>query len=593
MDSDAIAIDKVKGNFDVSASREQALFLERVRKVFEESNSSSVPQDEIDPEDDDENDTMEERKEEPLLLKYKQVRQKLWNTRDINLLCDMLSQSDADFCKLTDKYGRTPLHIACENGHRDMVNLLLCLGCNPNREEKCGLTPLSLCVINSHQETGKLLFEFGASCQRGKPSPQHVAEQSGENYFLHLFKTKLETDRNNLAEVLKQCAIDQTHSSDSNQDKTDTNSEFNVSQVHTLVFGDNGVEKLIRAVKNRSGKFEMFEESPGDLHAAGYANECMAKTLGPGGMFYCLSSVLKRKNNADTYGSQKFQDGNLASNAEGCRDIALGYGIAAFQEFKSSEYFPAEVDFIGTDKSSVYLKHFKQFLVSLHESEKCDYYLQALELYGPWLDLYKLCVRNASGIGREVVWLISLLIYGPLQKKNYYVCAFVHCINFCYKWPALLRSVVRKNFAVSVRGQPGHSLAMDEYVESRMVKPLKMYATGHTSIRVLQALSVSSQYIHHVREVYSETFSLSQSRSHKVPNSVPDQLRVGRFALKERFFRIDCQQQANVFDSSGRKSEYVPKRLCKIEAKGKDMLKKRFSSKMYTSFREWRKAQLS
>ena len=146
---------------------------------------------------------------------------------------------------------------------------------------------------------------------------------------------------------------------------------------------------------------------------------------------------------------------------------------------------------------------------------------------------------------------------------------------------------------VSVRGQPGHSLAMDEYVESRMVKPLKMYATGHTSIRVLQALSVSSQYIHHVREVYSETFSLSQSRSHKVPNSVPDQLRVGRFALKERFFRIDCQQQANVFDSSGRKSEYVPKRLCKIEAKGKDMLKKKFSSKMYTSFREWRKAQLS
>ena len=318
MDSDAIAIDKVKGNFDVSASREQALFLERVRKVFEESNSSSVPQDEIDPEDDDENDTTEERKEEPLLLKYKQVRQKLWNTRDINLLCDVLSQSDADFCKLTDKYGRTPLHIACENGHRDMVNLLLCLGCNPNREEKCGLTPLSLCVINSHQETGKLLFEFGASCQRGKPSPQQVAEQSGENYFLHLFKTKLETDRNNLAEVLEQCAIDQTHSSDSNQDKIDTNSEFNVSQVHTLVFGDNGVEKLIRAVKNRSGKFEMFEESPGDLHAAGYANECMAKTLGPGGMFYCLSSVLKRKNNADTYGSQKFQDGNLASNAEGC-----------------------------------------------------------------------------------------------------------------------------------------------------------------------------------------------------------------------------------------------------------------------------------
>ena len=120
------------------------------------------------------------------------------------------------------------------------------------------------------------------------------------------------------------------------------------------------------------------------------------------------------------------------------------------------------------------------------------YFLQSITLFGPLMQLYKNSVRQGSGLGREVAWILSLYIYSQLQKTNYAVCSFVHCVNFLYAWPKLIRDVVRNHFSINVNGHVGHNFATDEYVETFMVKPLKSYATGQTSFKMLQRLSDSS-----------------------------------------------------------------------------------------------------
>ena len=87
--------------------------------------------------------------------------------------------------------------------------------------------------------------------------------------------------------------------------------------------------------------------------------------------------------------------------------------------------------------------------------------------------MFKKSIRNGYGQGREVAWLIGVLVFGPMQKKNYFSSAFGHCVNVFYAWTALIRDVVRDHSSISVTGRDSHMLiAVDEYVESRLVQPL-------------------------------------------------------------------------------------------------------------------------
>ncbi len=109
----------------------------------------------------------------------------------------------------------------------------------------------------------------------------------------------------------------------------------------------------MRSIKIKSGKYSAFSECPGDLHAPAYVNECMAKAMGTTGMYHCLSKVLHPKNDAETFDSSKFQEGNLASNAEACRDIAFGYGLACFCEFQVSKYYPTDSELKNSQSQGI------------------------------------------------------------------------------------------------------------------------------------------------------------------------------------------------------------------------------------------------
>lgn len=566
--------------YDLQESRERVLFLERVQKVM---NEQLLEQNIFETEQAEEDQTADTPAGDNLFeMKYNELRQRLFNAKNVQGIIQELGTDDIG---MVDTYGRTFLHAAVETNDVDMFNLVTCIGCNPNVQEKTGLTPLCIAVIKGNSSMVLSLLELGANCKIAIPSAYDLAEELGENHITGLFNDYLQAS--SVSTLYDYCGIVRPLSPNSSNVKDhESSSGFDRCSVLTPVFGDNGVEKLVRSVKTRSGGFKNFCECPGDMHASAYACECVAKTLGPGGMYYCLKHTLNRKNDSNTFGSTKFQEDNMQTNEEACRDVCMGYGLAAYRMFEKSEFFPSQTECM-LNSNTVLLDRFRLFINDCSSSNKCKYYLQAVVLFGPWLNLYKKSVRNGYGFGREVVWLLGILIYGPMQKKNYYASAMVHCINLLYKWPKFVRDVISAHFSVSVKGKCGHDIANDEYVETYLVRPLKMYCTGHTTVKMLQKLSVSSQIIKHVRDAYVEGFSFRRSRDHKVPDSLVDQVKVALFCIEHGFFTNDSES-VKLFDENGITERNVPKSLLDVQLKGQQMLASKFSSKMYTYYEECR-----
>ena len=59
--------------------------------------------------------------------------------------------------------GGTPLHDAAWNGRKDVVQLLLDRGAEPNMRSLNGATPLSLALQNSHMDTANILTDNGGT----------------------------------------------------------------------------------------------------------------------------------------------------------------------------------------------------------------------------------------------------------------------------------------------------------------------------------------------------------------------------------------------------------------------------------------------
>ena len=573
-----------EANYDLKESRHRKLFLDRIARVVSQEEN---PLENIDDDVEEEEVQTEVDQEDTYFgSKYEELRQLLYNSNDIQGLIESTNlKSD-----LTDKFGRTFLHIAVEYNHCEMVEFLFNLGFNPNCTEQLVLTPLSIAVIKGHTDLVKVLMQRGADCKYSTPNAYDIAHEIGQNDILYNFEEHMQKSTFDFQKLFAACSLSGSKATvlSSVPEKPEVFA-YNRTSVKVPVYGDNGVEKLVRAVKIRSGMYSMFCECPGDLHAMGYAAECLSKVLGESGMHYCLKEKLKRKNGPDTFGSTKFQEGNLQSNEEACTDICLGYGLAVFEEFKHSEYYPTlEETQLAMSGKSLLMDRFKLFIKHLQANVKCKYYLQAVTLFGPWLSLYKRSVRCGYGLGREVAWLIGLLVYGPLQKKNYHAAAFVHCVNLLYAWPRFIRDVVSSYSSVSVVGRKGHNVANDEYVETYLVKPLKMYCTGRTTTNMLKNLSVSSQIIKQVRDAYVEAFERRKNKNRKKVDSLVDQVKVCIFACEHKFYDMSSED-VNIFDSKGITDKVMKKNAVSTVERGQYMLKDMFARKMYTYFEEWRK----
>ena len=216
----------------------------------------------------------------------------------------------------------------------------------------------------------------------------------------------------------------------------------------------------------------------------GYLLEVCKKTMGPGGFMCVLHHVIKRHNlNDAAFGDKKFQNQNLGKIDEAVRDICMAYGLAAVQLYKKSEFFPTESELTDhlnrfNNHNQLLLETFKRWLAKASESRKFAYQSQMITLFGLLRDLYKTSIREGDGVAREAVWMLMLPLFAQLQKRNYWTEAFVHVVNLVATWPQATRKMLQHNCSVNVKGRQGHCLALDEWVETYIVLPLKKYASG-------------------------------------------------------------------------------------------------------------------
>ena len=128
-----------------------------------------------------------------------------------------------------------------------------------------------------------------------------------------------------------------------------------------------------------------------------------------------------------------------------------------------------------------------------------------------------------------------------VKEKQLLGETLVHLVNIIAKWPLLTRLIVRQNSLVNVSGKVNHNVAFDEYMETFVVRPLKSYVSGKTIIKVLKAISGSTQLINSLLNIYLSEYGydVHRTKKHSTAESLPDQLKVALLCLENDFFNID------------------------------------------------------
>ena len=165
------------------------------------------------------------------------------------------------------------------------------------------------------------------------------------------------------------------------------------------------------------------------------------------------------------------------------RDNGAAFGIALVMEFKNSTSFPGPDELHKCKRSTgnhtaVLLSKLKQWISDNSEDATFKYYTQMVTLFGPLQQMYHDAIRYGNGMVREASWMIMQPLFAQSNKRNYHTEAMVHIVNFLALWPLATRELLKKNCSISLNGRVGHNLALDEWVESCIVQPMKNYSTG-------------------------------------------------------------------------------------------------------------------
>lgn len=138
---------------------------------------------------------------------YKQVHSACrWNTQSIDEIKKLLRDPKRVNC-IDPGNGNTPLHIASQNGHSEIVKLLLSLKASIDSQNASGNTPLHMSIEYDYYETSKLLVEAGANLDANnlKDCPAKRGIEGSKHWlFMPLLNAK---DAADVTNVLKVCEL--------------------------------------------------------------------------------------------------------------------------------------------------------------------------------------------------------------------------------------------------------------------------------------------------------------------------------------------------------------------------------------------------
>jgi hypothetical protein len=141
-------------------------------------------------------------------------------------------------------------------------------------------------------------------------------------------------------------------------------------------------------------------------------------------------------------------------------------------------------------------------------------------------------------------------------------------------------------------GKKGNGIELDGYVESEVVKPLKQYVSGHSTVTMCERLMVNLDMIKAIRREYmgKDGFDVHHTSRHCVQSPLPDQIKGTWFCLRKGFFEDRKRQDVECYplNSKGCASGKVPKNLLDVVEKGKNKIKDNFKAKLYESFPDLR-----
>ena len=133
---------------------------------------------------------------------------------------------------------------------------------------------------------------------------------------------------------------------------------------------------------------------------------------------------------------------------------------------------------------------------------------------------------------------------------------------------------------------------MDAYVQSEVVRPLKTYVSGHTTVKMCQRTMGNIDLLKSCRSAYQskESFDVHHAVRHTEKSPLPDQVKAAWFCLTKRFFDQRGRREVRAIPI-GKKGIYDGKISSKVidsYGKGVEIIKKDFKSKLYNCFPDLR-----
>ena len=517
-----------------------------------------------------------------------------------NSLIERVIALKADWLPARDQYERTVIHLASMNGNTRLVRGLIYSGCPVNIRDGIGQTPLTLALHMGQTVTAKFLLETGASVRNtffpNTIPPLEIAKLKDDVVMISLIEKRIEEEEF----ILRHTNSFLCSSGDNHDIEIENNdniaSRKNFSRALNINVGDQKNTVLVQGCANRCPDvYGCHTPGGGDFHNRGYVNECIARIAGPGGFWHVTEKIMKRPTVNQTSFKKKFKDNNYNNNEEALYDYDDGLSIAMVKSFQKSTDFPTLTDLHDClertgSHNEILLERLRKWI---EDNEKNDeefrYQSQIINDLMPLTRWYKESVRFGNGLAIEGVWMICPALYSQMGKINYRDEAFTHTVNAIAKWPRAFRLMYQRNKTVNLDGKQGRQLAGDEWVEDFLVRPVKQFSYAQSSFSMVELMSCSINLLEMNRQMYKgrESFDIHNTRKHKKPPSLYDQLKVAQFALKEEW--LSSKKRGGVFkyawaDKKCKEGELVPSKYVDAMKKGDLKAKVEFDSFLHRKF---------